>query len=52
MNVTLVDEQILFGLLIAPPEDLGFVTFDVPHWQLVNGLGQGKFSTVAVFRPM
>jgi hypothetical protein len=27
-------------------EDLGFVTFDVPDWQLISGLGKGKFSSV------
>jgi hypothetical protein len=39
-------EQIFFGLLISPVEDLGFVTFDVPTWRLLNGLGRGRFSAV------
>jgi len=33
-------------LLIAPIEDLGFVTFDVPNWRLLDGLGRGRFSSV------
>lgn len=33
-------------MLIAPVEDLGFVTFDVPNWQLLDGLGKGRFSSV------
>lgn len=41
-----VDGQIFFGLLILPVEELGFVSFDVPNWQLLNGLGQGRFSAV------
>lgn len=33
-------------MLIAPIEDLGFVTFDVPNWRLLDGLGRGRFSSV------
>lgn len=33
-------------MLIAPIHDLGFVTFDVPHWWLLDGLGRGRFSAV------
>jgi serine/threonine protein kinase len=33
-------------LLKSPVEDLGFVTFEVPNWQLLSGLGQGRFSSV------
>eukprot|EP01035_Chromulina_nebulosa_P027675 gene27675-36429_t len=36
--------QIFFGLLNSPVEDLGFVTFDIPNWELLDGLGKGKFS--------
>ena len=32
-------------------EGLVFVTFDVPQWQLVHGLGSGKFSTAYSCRP-
>eukprot|EP00597_Dinobryon_sp_UTEXLB2267_P004319 CAMPEP_0170072714 /NCGR_PEP_ID=MMETSP0019_2-20121128/10299_1 /TAXON_ID=98059 /ORGANISM="Dinobryon sp., Strain UTEXLB2267" /LENGTH=488 /DNA_ID=CAMNT_0010281855 /DNA_START=287 /DNA_END=1753 /DNA_ORIENTATION=- len=38
--------QIFFGLLTCAVEDLGFVSFDVPNWQLVNSLGKGRISTV------
>ena len=38
--------QIFFGLLVTPVEQLGFVTFDVPNWPLVDGLGCGAFSSV------
>ena len=39
--------QYFFGLLVSPVEDLvGFVSFDVPQWQLVDGLGTGRFSAV------
>lgn len=33
-------------MLIAPIDDLGFVTFDIPNWRLLNGLGRGRFSSV------
>lgn len=33
-------------MLISPVEELGFVTFDIPNWQLLNGLGSGRFSSV------
>jgi serine/threonine protein kinase len=33
-------------LLVTPVEDLGYVSFDVPNWQLLNGLGRGRFSSV------
>ncbi len=33
-------------MLITPIEDLGFVTFDVPNWPLLDGLGRGRFSSV------
>ena len=33
-------------MLISPVEDLGFATFEVPNWQLLNGLGMGRFSSV------
>mmetsp|Transcript_15453 Transcript_15453/g.22689 ORF Transcript_15453/g.22689 Transcript_15453/m.22689 type:complete len:540 (+) Transcript_15453:114-1733(+) len=38
--------QIFFGLLTSAVEDLGFVSFDVPNWQLLDGLGRGRFSSV------
>lgn len=44
-------QQIFFGLLIIPVEDLGFVTFDVPNFQLLEGLGKGRFSTVFSCHP-
>jgi hypothetical protein len=44
-------KQIFFGLLISPVEDLGFVTFDIPNWQLLNGLERGRFSSVFSCRP-
>eukprot|EP01036_Dinobryon_divergens_P033077 gene33077-42790_t len=31
---------------IIAVEDLGFATFDVPNWRLLNGLGKGRFSFV------
>lgn len=52
MYVTLLDGQILFGLLISPIDELGFVSFEVPGWQLVDGLGQGAFSAVFSCRPI
>ena len=38
--------KIFFGLLVSPVEDLGFVMFVLPNWQLLNGLGRGTFSSV------
>jgi serine/threonine protein kinase len=32
--------------LISKVEELGFVTFSVPNWRLLNGLGYGRFSSV------
>ena len=43
--------KIFFVLLASPAEDLGFVTFDVPQWQLVDGLSSGRFSAVFSCRP-
>jgi hypothetical protein len=39
-------EHIFFGLLISKVEELGFVSFSVPNWRLLNGLGYGRFSSV------
>lgn len=33
-------------MLTSAVEDLGFVSFDVPGWQIVDGLGKGRFSSV------
>ena len=38
--------KIFFGLLTSPVEDLGFVSLDVPGWQIESGLGKGRFSSV------
>lgn len=40
----------MLGLLSVPVKDLGLATVDVPHWELLGGLGQGAFSSVYTCR--
>ena len=43
-------DQILFGLLMLPPAELGLVVDNIPGWNLVKGLGVGRFARVYTAR--